>query len=92
VADEITRDEIEQTKERIRVVGICGSLRSGSFTRAALQIALDGAAELGTETQLIDLRDYELVFCHGEENKRACGGKCRRRRGSSKPPRSITAG
>jgi FMN reductase len=71
VVEEITRDEIEETKEKIRVVGICGSLRSGSFTRAALRIALEGAAELGAETQLIDLRDYELDFCHGEERQRA---------------------
>jgi NAD(P)H-dependent FMN reductase len=70
MVEEITRDEIEETREEIQVIGICGSLRSGSFTRAALRIALEGAAELGAETQLIDLRDYELEFCHGEEKKR----------------------
>ena len=69
--EEITKEDIEQTKEEIRVVGICGSLRSGSFTRAALRIALEGATELGAETHLIDLREYELDFCHGEEGQRA---------------------
>ncbi len=49
----------------IKVVGICGSLRSGSFTRMAVQIALQAAGETGAQTQLIDLRDYDLGFCTG---------------------------
>jgi FMN reductase len=52
-----------QTK--IRVVGICGSLRPGSHTHQALTVALRGAEEADAETQLIDLRDYRLVFCDG---------------------------
>jgi NAD(P)H-dependent FMN reductase len=67
---DVTKEQIEETKQEIRIVGICGSLRSGSFTRSALRLALEGAAELGAETQLIDLRDYELDFCHGEEKQR----------------------
>jgi FMN reductase len=31
----------------------------------ALQIALQGAAEVGAETQLIDLATYDLAFCKG---------------------------
>ncbi len=46
----------------VRVVAICGSLRKGSYTRQALSIALEGAAREGAETQLLELRDYELVF------------------------------
>ena len=49
------------------VVGICGSLREGSYTRMAVSIALQGAQEVGAKTQLIDLRDYELGFCDGRE-------------------------
>ncbi len=49
-------------KPRIRVVGICGSLRKGSYTQMALSYALKGAREFGAETQLINLREYELVF------------------------------
>lgn len=49
----------------IRVVAICGSLRERSITRMALDYALRGAQELGASTQLIDLREYELVFCDG---------------------------
>jgi NAD(P)H-dependent FMN reductase len=30
-------------------------------------IALQGAQEIGAQTQLIDLRDYQLVFCTGNE-------------------------
>src|SRR5262249_37999385 len=45
------------------VVGICGSLRRGSFTRQALAIALEGAREAGAQARLIDLRDCRLVFC-----------------------------
>lgn len=46
----------------IHVVGICGSIRPGSFTRMALVEALAGAAADGATTQLIDLRDYRLPF------------------------------
>ena len=49
--------------ERIRVVGLCGSLRKKSFTRMALQIALKGASQLNVEAELIDLREYDLPFC-----------------------------
>jgi NAD(P)H-dependent FMN reductase len=53
----------------VKVVGICGSLRAGSFTRMALRIALRGAEEAGARTQLIDLRDYKLAFCDGGDDQ-----------------------
>jgi NAD(P)H-dependent FMN reductase len=53
----------------IRVIGLCGSLRSISTTRQALSTALNGAAEIGAETQLVDLRNYELVFCDGKDKE-----------------------
>jgi NAD(P)H-dependent FMN reductase len=37
--------------------------------RSALAIALRGAEEAGAETELIDLRDYALVFCDGKEDE-----------------------
>ena len=46
----------------IRVVGVCGSLNPTGKTRAALSVALVGSAEYEAETQLIELRDYELPF------------------------------
>lgn len=54
-------------KDSLRVIGICGSLRKGSYTRMALQIALEGAQELGAETQIIDLNKYDLVFNDGRD-------------------------
>lgn len=51
----------------IRVIGISGSLRHGSYTRRAVERALTGAAEAGAEISLIDLTEYELVFRSGEE-------------------------
>jgi len=53
----------------VRVVAICGSLSSNSKTRAALTVALRGAQEMGGDTQLIDLRQYELDFCVGKEGE-----------------------
>ncbi|MFZ2361800.1 MAG: NAD(P)H-dependent oxidoreductase [Anaerolineae bacterium] len=53
----------------VRVVGLVGSLRPGSYTRLGVQLALQGAAELGAMTQLIDLRDYTLPFCDGSKDE-----------------------
>ena len=46
----------------IYVVAICGSLRQGSTTHAALQIALSAAEEAGAEVEFLELSEYELVF------------------------------
>ncbi len=46
----------------IYVVAICGSLRQGSSTHAALQIALSAAEEAGAEVELLELSEYDLVF------------------------------
>ncbi len=53
----------------IRIAGICGSLRPGSFTRRAVEIALEGAHDVGAESQLVDLRSYELIICDGKEDE-----------------------
>ncbi len=45
------------------MVGICGSLVPGGATQKVVSLALIGASEYGVTTKLIDLRDYELVFC-----------------------------
>ncbi len=42
------------------VVAICGSRRTGSYTRKALEIALDGAEAAGAETELVDLRTADV--------------------------------
>ena len=56
--------------EKLRVVGICGSLRRDSHTRMALAVALAGAAEAGMQTRLIDPREYQLVFCDGGDDEK----------------------
>ena len=62
-------DQTEHTENHVLVVGICGSLRPKSYTQLAVNIALKGAQEVGAQTQLIDLRDYNLVFCDGKEDE-----------------------
>jgi len=52
--------------EAVRVVGIGGSFRQGSYTLMAVTLALQGAADAGARTHLIDLRDYDLPFCAGK--------------------------
>jgi NAD(P)H-dependent FMN reductase len=42
------------------VVALCGSLREESRTRVALERALDAAERRGAETELVDIRDYDL--------------------------------
>ena len=49
----------------IRIAALCGSLRPGSYTRAALKLALESAAEMQAETELIDLREYTLAYQDG---------------------------
>ena len=56
-------------REPVQVVGICGSIRKGSYTRMALMLALRGAEEAGAESELIDLNDYQLPFCDGNEDE-----------------------
>jgi NAD(P)H-dependent FMN reductase len=63
---ETTLQPLESIDHAIRVVGINGSLRDGSYTRLAIDLALQGAEEVGAQTQLIDLREYDLVFCDGK--------------------------
>ncbi len=60
--------------DKVRVVGICGSLRKKSYTRLALKLALHGAEDTGAETHLIDLREYQLVFCDGGDSERPAEG------------------
>lgn len=51
-----------ESEHPIRILGICGSLSENGATLKALRIALDGAAEFDAETELLELRDLNLVF------------------------------
>ena len=61
--------QMQNSAQPISIAGICGSLRKGSYTRQAVRIALQGAEEVGAQTRLIDLRDYDLIFCDGKEDE-----------------------
>jgi len=50
----------------MRVVGLGGSLATGSKSRAALATALVGAEEAGAETDLLDLRELDLPMYSSE--------------------------
>lgn len=47
-------------KSQLRVVGLGGSLGKHSNSLAALRIALEGAAEAGAKTELLDIRQLAL--------------------------------
>ena len=51
----------------LTVVGLGGSLASDSRSRAALQVALEGAATAGARTQLLDLRELQLPMFNPED-------------------------
>lgn len=44
----------------LKVVGLGGSLRAASLSRAALSVALEGAAAAGAAVELLDLRELGL--------------------------------
>jgi FMN reductase len=58
---------MNEKQPTIHIAGISGSLRAGSYTRRAVECALQAAAETGAETRLIDLSDYNLVFRAGKD-------------------------
>lgn len=52
------------------VVAICGSLSETSYTQLALDHALDAAEDAGAETQLIDLRQWDLPLFDPDDRDR----------------------
>ncbi|MDF5715595.1 MAG: NAD(P)H-dependent oxidoreductase [Rhizonema sp. NSF051] len=51
----------------VKIVGIGGSLRSESYTQMALNIAAQRVEALGSEIEILDLRQLQLPFCDGGE-------------------------
>jgi FMN reductase len=51
------------------IVGLGGSLAHGSRSLAALEVALDGAAEAGASTQLLNLRELDLQMFRPDEEQ-----------------------
>ena len=53
-------EEKADMKSQLAVVGLGGSLAEHSSSLAALRIALEGAAEAGAKTDLLDIRQMSL--------------------------------
>ena len=53
----------------LRIAGLGGSIASSSRSLAALEVALEGAASAGAETQLLDLRELELPMFDPERDE-----------------------
>ncbi|WP_013322508.1 NADPH-dependent FMN reductase [Gloeothece verrucosa] len=51
----------------VKIVGINGSLRTGSYTAKALDLAATRIEALGAEVEVLDLRKMSLPFCNGED-------------------------
>ena len=49
----------------VKIVGIAGSLRKGSYSQLALEIAAQRVQALGAEVEILDLRQMNLPFCDG---------------------------
>jgi FMN reductase len=51
----------------VKLVGIAGSLRPGSYSHQALVVAAQRATALGAEVEILDLRSLHLPFCNGSD-------------------------
>lgn len=51
----------------IKFVGIAGSLRSGSYSQQALNLATQRVESLGGEVEILDLRTMILPFCNDDD-------------------------
>lgn len=49
----------------VKIVGISGSLREGSYSFQSLNLVTQRLAALGAEVKIIDLRSLNLPFCDG---------------------------
>ncbi len=49
----------------VKIVGISGSLRQGSYSFQALNFIAQRLAALNVEVEILDLRSLNLPFCHG---------------------------
>ncbi|WIV67874.1 NADPH-dependent FMN reductase [Natrialbaceae archaeon AArc-T1-2] len=69
----MTETDSDGSGESVRVVAICGSLREESYTRLALERALEEASRLGAETELLDLREWELPLFDADVDREDAG-------------------
>jgi FMN reductase len=53
----------------VAIVGLGGSLAQSSKSRAALQVALEGAASAGAETTLLNIRELDLPMYNPDDDE-----------------------
>ncbi len=56
---------VEGARSTIAIAGLAGSIRPGGSTQTAVRLALEGAAESGVRTVMLDLASYHLPLCDG---------------------------
>ena len=56
-------------KDRLKVVGLGGSLAIHSTSLAALRVALEGAAATGATTELLNIKELALPMYDPAESK-----------------------
>lgn len=61
------------------IVALCGSLRDASYTRIAVRHALAAAADRGAQTELLDLRDFDLPVFDPDDDEAGDAEELRRR-------------
>jgi NADPH-dependent FMN reductase len=83
VAADVASTGTAMTKT-LTIVGLGGSLAKTSRSRAALQVALEGAAAAGAETTLLDLRELACAVAggvFGSVRHEVVGGRSPQKRG-----------
>jgi len=55
-------------KGQLRIVGLGGSTAKVSRSRAALTVALEGAASAGAQTELLDIRELDLPMYNPDDD------------------------
>jgi NAD(P)H-dependent FMN reductase len=63
----------------VRVLAVCGSLREESYTRLSLEHALAAATDRGAETELLDLRAWDLPVYDADADDAGDAGAVRER-------------
>lgn len=53
----------------MKITGICGSLREGSYTRKSLELVLEAAEKENVETEIIDLRNIEMPVFNPDNDR-----------------------
>ncbi|MGB8700388.1 MAG: NADPH-dependent FMN reductase, partial [Thermosynechococcaceae cyanobacterium] len=64
----LIRSRYEFVLVMIQIVGLAGSLRTGSYSKQALAITLQKVESFGARVELLDLQEMQLPFCNGADD------------------------